>query len=99
MLIISFSSSLSNAGILKNLYLQVLQYVISRVIHIIHTYIAMLTFQHWLSETHIITVVITSAIITEYLHILFLAKFLYHKTLATTHLKPTVLNLKFCIIV
>ena len=96
MLIISFSSSLV---MLKNLYLQVLQYVISRVIHIIHTFIDMLTFEHWLSETHIITTVITSAIITEYLHILFLAKTLYHKTLATTHSKPTVLNLKFCIIV
>ena len=80
MLIISFSSSLSNV------YLQVLQYVISsRVIHIIHTFIDMLTFEHWLSETHITTTVITSAIITEYLHILFLAKTLYHKTLATTH--------------
>ena len=59
----------------------------------------MMTFEHWLSETHIITVVITSAIITEYLHILFLTKFLCHKTLATTHSKPTVLNLNFCIIV
>ena len=58
----------------------------------------MMTFEHWLSETHIITVVITSAIITEYLHIMFLAKFLYHKTLATTHSKPTVLNLNFYII-
>ena len=39
MLIIPFSSSLGNADILKKLYLQVLQYVISRVIHIIYTYI------------------------------------------------------------